>query len=538
METVFCRGVTRSWTIDFKAERKHQNEARERARERISSRFNLLVHQMEQAQKKPGQKLVRSMSGILKKDVYYDIHEAVIDLNKIPMCQLCNQTFGFMGSNKKLQCPTCRRIICSNCKNTRYFLTLPPPLKGILEICKRCRGTVRKKEEMEKFKAIVEEANQSRITLWYNTLMALKHEINKKMPPFCGLVLSLTGQVSNDGKEVSPSDIIKDMNLDTLYYLQQHATEQLKILEMHYKNFQNRMKMINSHPHTTPREENIKKLLRLAIVQFLEANLPQFNMLSSQLLKFLNSPEMMASLKNHEVKKIEAEKQEQMEKRLEEHKQLIERQQNGRTITKNYNPFAESWSDITIEPTPNQIERNCSITNSNVTNLGSNSSPNSPTIPRHSMPERGTSSTRSSTPPREHRTQRSTTSWRIIDIFAPKTIPEADGPSITLVKPVVVPTCVPAIISIQGENFKEGLSLIIGGVRIPPTSIKLVTTPGHSTIQIQVKVPVIEEPGTKPIILINPDQKTACLENVLTYIDDDTLARSFEEREKEKFYDV
>jgi len=78
---------------------------------------------------------------------------------------------------------------------------------------------------------------------------------------FCGLVLSLTGQVSNDGREVSPSDIIKDMDLDTLYYLQQQATDQLKILEMHYKNFQNRMKMINSHPHTTPREENIKKII-------------------------------------------------------------------------------------------------------------------------------------------------------------------------------------------------------------------------------------------------------------------------------------
>jgi len=250
METIICKGVTRSWTIDFKAERKRQNEARERARERIQSRFNLIVHQMEQSQKKPAKKIVRSMSGMFKKDPYYDINEAVIDLNKVPICQLCEQTFGFGA--QKLQCPTCRRIICTNCKNTRFFLPLPAPLKGVLQICKRCRGTVRKKEEMENFKSIVLEASQSRITLWYNTLMVLKYEINKKMPPFCGLVLSLTGQVSNDGREVSPSDIIKDMDLDTLYYLQQQATDQLKILEMHYKNFQNRMKMINSHPHTTP----------------------------------------------------------------------------------------------------------------------------------------------------------------------------------------------------------------------------------------------------------------------------------------------
>jgi len=293
------------------------------------------------------------------------------------------------------------------------------------------------------------------------------------------------------------------------------------------------MKMINSHPHSTPREENLKKFLRLAIVQFLESNLPQFNMLSNQLIKFLNAPEMIGALKDYEFNKVEAEKQEQNEKRLEEHRRVLE-QQSRRIITKSYNPFADAWLDTSTEPSPKQTDRPRSVIvptqKETDTNILSRSVPTLNTPPKPT-PKGQITRTQSAV---QHRPS---SGWFAFLPFGNTEKPSyssPDRPSITIVKPVVVPTFVSAMINIQGDNFNDGLRLIIGGVRIPPENIKLFMAPGQNMLEIQVKVPPINSPGPKTIILINPDAKTAILENVLTYIDDDNLARSFDEREKKK----
>eukprot|EP01124_Arcella_intermedia_P015606 TRINITY_DN22155_c0_g1_i1.p1 TRINITY_DN22155_c0_g1~~TRINITY_DN22155_c0_g1_i1.p1 ORF type:complete len:301 (-),score=66.97 TRINITY_DN22155_c0_g1_i1:279-1181(-) len=291
MEVIHCVGHTRSWTIDFKAGRKEQSykDTTEKSYQRIIQRKNLLVSQMEQSK---GKNLFA-----LKKQASKSSVTDRVQIEKVTQCKICSSSF---QQKPKLLCPTCPRVVCRDCKNSKYCIPLPIP-PGKLEVCKKCMATCKRKENRDQFKQLLIEAKEQPFVLWYNSMIMLKSDIDVKMPKFHGLVQTLTAKHSEDEQEPTPFDLVKRIpDLDTLFELQLRATEQLKSLEISYKNFQNRFQRISSYPHTTQREEIIKKYIRVANIHFLEQNLPKFNLLSSRLIAFLDSDEMKAALISYE----------------------------------------------------------------------------------------------------------------------------------------------------------------------------------------------------------------------------------------------
>lgn len=241
-----------------------------------------------------------------------------IDISKISQCQICAENFGFFKPIK-LQCPVCKFIVCKKCQNAANAIELPPPHVGKLLLCKLCKQNFTRAVQIEKFKLSVEESQKSRMILWYNTLMAIKHEITIKMPGFCGVAMSLTGQASGS----TPGEIIKDMSLEDIYHLAEIGTTQLKMMELNFKNYENRLKMIiQSFQPAHKKEEILKKNMQLASIHFLEVNLPQFNSLSMALINFLNSQELKTALLNYEKEKEKAKEEEELNK-LEEHKRAL-----------------------------------------------------------------------------------------------------------------------------------------------------------------------------------------------------------------------
>ena len=116
---------------------------------------------------------------------------------------------------------------------------------------------------------------------------------------------------------------------------------------------------------------------------------------------------------------------------------------------------------------------------------------------------------------------------------APTVAPPNLTPHITMVKPAIVPIQGGVTVHIQGTNFKPGLSIVIGGVKIAPASCLLEPLPvdGESqNRQVRVLLPQMKETGPLTIILINPDQNTAILKDVLICTDDPVLLQSFKEK--------
>jgi len=247
------------------------------------------------------------------------------ELSKRLHCEICSEVFPFFGA-VKLQCPICLKIVCKKCQNPSNGIQLPPPHVGKLLLCKECKQPFDRVLKIEKFKLSIEEAKNSRFILWYNTLMAIKREIIVKMPPFCGIAMSLS---EFDGS----IDIIRrEQKLDLVeiyYHLAEVNTTQFKMMELNFKNYETRLKkIINTYQPKNKREETVKKNLQIASVQFLEKELPRFNTLSMKLLNFLSSPELKKALKEYENKK-EKDKEAEDLKQLEEHRKalgFIERQ--------------------------------------------------------------------------------------------------------------------------------------------------------------------------------------------------------------------
>jgi hypothetical protein len=38
--------------------------------------------------------------------------------------------FSFFGTDDKLQCPACKRIVCNKCLNAKHFIPIPKSIGG------------------------------------------------------------------------------------------------------------------------------------------------------------------------------------------------------------------------------------------------------------------------------------------------------------------------------------------------------------------------------------------------------------------------
>eukprot|EP01127_Copromyxa_protea_P017280 TRINITY_DN5242_c0_g2_i1.p1 TRINITY_DN5242_c0_g2~~TRINITY_DN5242_c0_g2_i1.p1 ORF type:complete len:847 (-),score=148.50 TRINITY_DN5242_c0_g2_i1:75-2573(-) len=295
--------ITVSHTDAFLAERSIRNVKRKAAQHRINIRFEEASHQIQERSDSQNKSY---FGGFFtgwnpKQDKFFNDHGEVIDLDVVPLCVQCGELFSFLG--RKTQCPTCRRIVCDKCLTHEYALPLKPPLKGTLDVCKRCYVLVLKEESKKEFEKLVEESNKSRFMVWYNTLYALKHEIEKQMPAFRGIVYTLT-QSTTDIVET-----IESLGPENLSLLKQQSGAQQKGLEIHFKNLESRLKMILATETKSTREEQVKKVLRLSTVDFLQKTLPEFKLLAEDLKKFMSDPIICNTISAFELmKKKEQEK--------------------------------------------------------------------------------------------------------------------------------------------------------------------------------------------------------------------------------------
>jgi len=272
------------------------------------------------------------ISNILPLDV-----KGKVDLSTVLICQVCYENFGFFGA-VKLQCPVCLQIVCKKCQNSSHGIQLPPPHVGKVVICKLCKQSFTRAHEIERFKLSVENSKNSRIILWYNTLMAIRRDITLKMPQFNGLAISLTG---NTGNNVIPID---KMDPAYIFDLAEVNTSQYKMMELNFRNFENRLKLIiKSYQPKSKREETIKKHIQLASIQFLEKELPLFNTLSINLLNFLSSPELKKALKDYVIQK-DNDKEREDQNQLEEHRRALGLIEKRTTTTTQSQPSSSGKS--------------------------------------------------------------------------------------------------------------------------------------------------------------------------------------------------
>eukprot|EP01124_Arcella_intermedia_P000072 TRINITY_DN10038_c0_g1_i1.p1 TRINITY_DN10038_c0_g1~~TRINITY_DN10038_c0_g1_i1.p1 ORF type:complete len:538 (+),score=98.39 TRINITY_DN10038_c0_g1_i1:86-1699(+) len=469
-------GSSRSWTTKFKSKRLKHNHTRKTERDYVHKSIQTLKKSTKETGNVVSPRGIQLLTQNSLFVNFEDRNGKAIALDTIPICKVCSTSFNF---KLKLQCPSCKYIVCSDCKKANPICPV--------EICKRCVLLVKKQHDIDNFKKVLENAKENPMVLCHNTLMSIKSEINNKMSAINSLLQSLLKLHSGNNSAL--------LNSETLGYIEKQATEQLKILELNFKNYQNRLKRISSLANSCPREEIIKKHLRLACVQFLEFNFPRFNMVSNQLVDILRSDELKLMIHNESMKKLAEELNE--EKLVEQHKQALEQ-------TKLENEKKSAAHPNPPPPTDNVQRSSSRVLMEKIWEKSKDISQNIPkTIPKNLL-------------------------------FYPFTYGgggpvQDDKPAILKIKPTLVPMRGGLYISIQGQNFKPGFSIIVGGARIPNEEVKIVSE-GERPSEIAVKVPqMYGPPGTKPIILINPDNQTSILENVLTYVEDDTYDQLFAE---------
>eukprot|EP01126_Amoeba_proteus_P000569 TRINITY_DN10162_c0_g1_i3.p1 TRINITY_DN10162_c0_g1~~TRINITY_DN10162_c0_g1_i3.p1 ORF type:complete len:331 (+),score=53.67 TRINITY_DN10162_c0_g1_i3:436-1428(+) len=297
-------GVYVSHTETFTKLRGSCNEKKRAAQRRIRNRFELACQELAKDRDLERQSIIGFLgfSWTPKSSIFYDDKRQEIDLVTIPCCKQCGELFSFFG-NKKLQCPTCLRILCQQCIREEYAIPLDPPLSGCLEVCKRCYVLILKEQSHAEFRFAIEESQRSRLILWYNTLRTLRSEIDMIMPALKGIIhpFSLLG----------PKEALTVMGVETLVELTEQALEKQEEVTRHLKNLDNRLKLILNMASLNPREDHIKRSLKISTAQFLERTLPEFKILISELQKFVTNPLIQNTLQVTEDKKREESRRKQ-----------------------------------------------------------------------------------------------------------------------------------------------------------------------------------------------------------------------------------
>eukprot|EP01129_Flabellula_baltica_P014703 TRINITY_DN7119_c0_g1_i2.p1 TRINITY_DN7119_c0_g1~~TRINITY_DN7119_c0_g1_i2.p1 ORF type:complete len:622 (+),score=130.34 TRINITY_DN7119_c0_g1_i2:41-1906(+) len=106
--------------------------------------------------------------------------------------------------------------------------------------------------------------------------------------------------------------------------------------------------------------------------------------------------------------------------------------------------------------------------------------------------------------------------------------------SISFVKPALVSTTGGVRITIEGTNFREGLIVHIGEIRVRNEHVVL--DKEHGNLIVNVVTPPNSE-GQKDIKITNPDKKSAVLKGVLMYINDPSLFQSLESHQPTNIID-
>lgn len=431
---------------------------------------------------------------------YFDTHERLIDIKAVTNCAQCGAAFGFFS--KKLQCPTCRRIVCATClDDTKYSLPVTAAdddddtehtgaanasaAVSRVTVCVLCCKLLQRHHALIEFRRVRHLARELPVVRAYATLRALRSAIDTSMPAFRGLVFSLTGTGEGASASLSAADVVAVMDVDNLFYLQQRACEQRALLERQFRQLEDRLaRTQESEPGAPPSDTALRSKIKWAAIDFLRRALPEYKLLAEQLKRFLALPEIAAVVENYAANKarVEAEeaREEQLQRRLAEHKRHL----GGKSAA---SALASGGSSPSVED-----------------KAARSAWEEAPAFLQHAA----SASLSTTGPPPTSSTSPSTLGTSV--------------PVITMVKPAIVPLQGGVSVTVSGEHLTGPCSVRIGGVLCERVQA-LPTPPGSAQSLLLVRVPTLRDIGPQSLLVSCGNGQSAELNDVLFATDDPAL---------------
>jgi hypothetical protein len=252
---------------------------------------------------------------------------------------------------KKTRCPLCARAVCSL---TCYPFKIPfePPAKGELDVCRRCCQIIKKKSLHEDIVRRRQQANESRICLFYETLISLRQDLIHTIPQLRGLIYSLMEakkmieeeaiqQHTNNRTQLAET-LSATLDCDALLELEKEAHNYKTKINSDFQNLQQRLKKIDEIPTANNTEKRMKENINRMIIMFLKTTRPEVMTLEQQLNLFANSKIVRAKL--HERKQTQHTSREYRNQKLQTPHDSVTTDTNKRSHSSNGD---DKESDVT-----------------------------------------------------------------------------------------------------------------------------------------------------------------------------------------------
>eukprot|EP01125_Pyxidicula_operculata_P015558 TRINITY_DN5294_c0_g1_i1.p1 TRINITY_DN5294_c0_g1~~TRINITY_DN5294_c0_g1_i1.p1 ORF type:complete len:443 (-),score=57.79 TRINITY_DN5294_c0_g1_i1:21-1349(-) len=405
-------------------------------------------------------------------------------------CARCQDKFGFLFGASKDLCPTCNDAICSKCK-VNY--TMSSENDASMKVCKKCHHYLTHLTEKGKFKKLVDDSKDDRFSRFFSVLMDLNKHIQRDMPQFQGIVLSLTlnGEIS-DISDTLLVELILNVREENLISFKDQGLLISQRINANVSQIKKVLGIMDKIPLLkVPPYDAILNKIKYTEGIFLDS-LFDYKHYYMYFTQVVNSPLVNDAIKKYQIKKANEEKSRLLKQKVEQHNQSFKNDHLHNN---------DSKSDTSLPPITSAFEEHMV-----------KSSQSSPSISSTIM---------------DLKTNGKATIKNALKARLPSFLQKdrshnesLDQLVITSVRPVMIPVTGNIQLTIQGTNFKQGATVYIENKKVDAKNY------GNPS-ELYINTPPLAEPGFKAIRVVNPDGSEFTLENVLVYSDDPTLAESF-----------